>query len=336
VKVSDKRVFVALMALLISTSACFKKDIKVTLPAKTGSSVLQVKMGSTYENCYFINLEKASVVMQSNIGAWHLRFDATAAGSAVLMNSGNHSMRIIRSNTDNIKGSIKVPGLDTTWGYDSPTSLIDSAYLNNWLDANGKAKDEVYIVRIGDGVVPLHYYKIKMMSVNADNYVMQYDTINGITPKTILIPKQMDKNFVYFSFEDGGKVVEWEPAKTSWDICFMPYHEPFYFAKPFLYYPVTGCLANSYKTLCTGDTTTVTNFSTFTLQDAAKYQLLPYANGIGYNWKKPDNNFSFITHPEYIYLVKNQLGHLYKLHFLDFYFQGLEKGAPKFEWERLE
>jgi HmuY protein len=336
VNVSNTKAIVLMMTILVVLSGCFKKDITVVLPPKTGSSTMQVKMSSTYEKCYFINLDNASVVKESMIGEWDLRFDANANGKAVLMNAGNHSIRIIKTSSDNMKATLSIPSISETWGYDAPNQLTDSAYLNKWQDANGSSKNEVYIVRQGDGASKMKYFKIKMISADDNQYVMQYDTIDGINTKTISIPKSTTKNFSYFSFTKGGQVLDWEPAKKDWDICFMPYHQPFYLPTQFLYYPVVGCLANNFNTLSAGDTTKSFNFNTFTLADINQFTINSNVNNIGYNWKKPDNNFNFITYPDYLYLVKTQQGHLYKLHFLDFYYQGVEKGAPKFEFDRLQ
>jgi hypothetical protein len=336
VKVSNTKAIVLMMIYLVVMSGCFKKDISVVLPPKTGSSLMQVKMGSSYEKCYFISLDKVSVVKEAMIGDWDLRFDATENGKSVLMNSGNHSTRIIKANTKNMKAGFTIPPITETWGFDVPNNLIDSAYLNNWQDVNGVSKNDVYIVRQGDGLSPMKYYKIAIVSVDVNKYVIQYDTVDGINAKTIDIPKSLTNNFSYFSFKNGGKVVDWEPSKKDWDICFMPYHQPFYNMKPFLYYPVVGCLSNNYKTQCAGDTTKFTNFSTFSSADINLYTLDNNANTIGYNWKIPDDNFNYVTNSGYLYLIKTQQHHLYKLHFLDFYYQGVEKGAPKFEFERLQ
>jgi HmuY protein len=336
VNVSNTKAIVLMMTVLVAVSGCFKKDITITLPPKTGSSVMQIKMGSNYEKCYFINFDNASIVKEALIGDWDLRFDANANGKSVLMNAGNHSIRMIKTNSDNMKSALTIPSITQTWGYDVPNNLLDSAYVNNWQDANGFSKNEVYILRQGDATSAMKYYKIKMVSVDENKYVMQYDTVDGINTKTITILKSPSKNFSYFSFTNGGKVIDWEPAKTDWDLCFMPYHQPFYFVTPFLYYPVVGCLSNSYNTFSASDSTKSNNFNTFSVADINQYTLNNYANTIGYNWKKPDNNYNFITSSNYLYLLKTQKGHLYKLHFLDFYYQGVEKGAPKFEFERLQ
>jgi HmuY protein len=336
VNVSNTKAIVLLITILVVITGCFKKDIVVTLPAKTGSSVMQVKMGSTYENCYFINLSKASIVKQSKIGEWDLRFDANANGKTVLMNSGNRSIRIIKTNSNNMKAGLVIPSITETWGYDAPNNLLDSAYLRNWLNSNGTSKNEVYIIRQGEATSDMKYYKIQLISVDDNKYVMQYDTVDGIKAKTIEIPKSLTKNFSYFSFANNGQVTDWEPNKTDWDICFMPYHQPFYNITPFLYYPVVGCLSNNYITLCGSDSNKSANFNTFSLADINQYPLNNNANTIGYNWKKPDINFNYETNANFLYLIKTQQGFLYKLHFLDFYYQGLEKGAPKFEFERLQ
>jgi HmuY protein len=327
---------ICLMAVIISLTACFKKDIRISLPPKTGSSVMQVRMGTTYQNCFFVNLEKNSIVQQALITDWDLRFDATAKGSAVLINSGNQSTRIIAANTTIMDSGLNVPPLNITWGFDAPNQLVDSAFLNDWWLPNNTSNNQVYIIRQGESATTMKYYKIKMISVDANKYVMQYDTMTGKNPKTITLPKNTSKNFVYFSFVNGGRMIDWEPAKTNWDICFMPYHHPFYTETPFLYYPVTGVLANSFNTQTAGDTSINNSFASFTIDKIAQYTFNTNANTIGYNWKKPDANFNYITYSDYLYLIKNQNGAIFKLHFLDFYYQGIEKGAPRFEFERMQ
>jgi hypothetical protein len=332
----ENRYFIVLVSIALFLSSCFKKDVKISLPPKTGSSFVQARMGNNYDTTLYINLGTGNVVGSHLSTAWDLRFDASDDGFVVLMNSGNNNTRIIKSTSTDITSGITIPSIDSAWGFDAPSRWVDSAYMRNWRNADGSAKPEVYIVRQGGSLQNMKYYKLQMKSVNKDGYSILVDTIFGNKPKQIFVPKNRNKNFVYFSFKNGGEAKDIEPERTAWDIVLMPYNEPFYHITPFLYYPVTGVLTNSYNTYSAGDTMRSTNFSKFTLDSIGAYPLNHFHNTIGYSWKKPDANFNYITDPSLLYLVKTQQGALYKLHFLDFYYQGTEKGSPKMEWERLQ
>jgi hypothetical protein len=325
------------IAILVSNTACFKQDKPYSLPPKTGSTIMQVDMGEDYDKCFFINLEQAKVVKEVSIQQWHLRFDASANGTAILLNAGSGAMRAIESGYTDMSQAINPPDINTMWGFDVSNNLVDSAYLNTWIDnTTGKSKNQVYYIRRGETANTLQYWKMQVISATQTEYVIKWDTVNGNNPKQLTIPKNASYNFVYVSLNNQGSVLpEWEPKRTEWDIVFTKYHEPFYNNNPFLYYPVTGVITNNYNTLAAADTTKLFEFASFKLSNSSQYTLTKNNNIIGYNWKVPDANYKYIVNPKLIYLVQNQLGQLYKLHFLDFYTTAGTKGAPKFEYERL-
>ena len=61
-----------------------------------------------------------------------------------------------------------------------------------------------------------------------------------------------------------------------------------------------------------------------------------YADVIGYDWNFFDfGTSSFIINSDLIYVIKNQNGYYFKLHFVDFYNDSGLKGYPKFEFQQL-
>jgi HmuY protein len=336
--VNLNRIFIGLgviMAVIITSISCIKKDTPIVLPPKTGSTYLQINTGNKYDTTVYVSLENNTIVKKGLHNDWDLRFDASNNGFAVLMNGGKNT-RAFNTHNSNINSVIVAPPINsaTEWGYDAPSLLIDSAYLHNWQLPNGESKNEVYVLRQGASG-NLAIYKILIKSVNATNYLIALDTITGTNPNIITIPKNDAYNFSYLSFKNGGTIVLFEPPKKDWDIEFTRYIHPFYNATPFIAYTVTGCLANPYNTLSAGDTTQSFEFGKFNLDQINKLPLSKNANAIGYNWKQlPDVMQNYITQPQYLYLIKTQNNKLYKLHFLDYYLNG-EVGAPKFEFERL-
>ncbi len=330
------RLWGVFLMVVVGWSSCLKKDNALKLPPKTGSNILQVFMGpKPYDTTVFVSLEKNKVVKSIRTYDWDLRFDATETGLAILMNTGKN-MRALNTRKKSLNIVYDTVGHNANWGFDVCSNLKDSAFLNSW-HTQGSSNLDVYILRMGDeDFTKEKYYKLQIMSANASGFYISFDTLNGNNTHSLFIPKDASKNFSYCSINGSGKVLNIEPDKTTWDICFTRYSTPFYFTVPFLYYPVNGVLLNTYNTSAWGDTVNLTNFTSFSLEQAVQKPLIKNEDVIGYNWKNPNGpNFSFVTEPKFMYLIKTQREELYKLHFLDFYYQGVG-GAPLFEYERLK
>jgi hypothetical protein len=317
---------------IVVFTSCFKNDKIIKLPPQTGSKILTAPMGNKYDTTVYINLQKAEIVKKINNLSWDLRCDASANGYTILMNTGT-AVRMYETSFKNIAAVNDLSEEPEMWAYDAPNLLLDSAYLKDWHTGNGVSKNKVYVVRTGDGYfADIAYYKINILSANQVEYIIQYDTLNGNNPKVITVPKNPKKNFVYFSLHTGTSV-DGEPDKMDWDIVCTRYSEIFYL-NPTLVYPLNGVQINSYNTLGGGDTSRAYNFAAFSADSIDKIPLLKNENSIGYTWKKLVG-IGYITHPEYMYLVRTQRNEYFKMHFLDFYYQG-EKGFPKMEFERLK
>jgi hypothetical protein len=325
-----------IFAIVLAITSCVKEDSPLVLPPKTGSQIMQVFMGpKPYDTTVFVSLSNASVVRKFRSYDWDLRFDASENGLSILMNTGKN-MRSYNTGKTAMHIVTDTIGQPAVWSFDVPNNLKDSAFLNSW-HTNGLSKNEVYVLRAGDeDFTSEKFYKLQIVSADNSGYYIKWDTLKSVNTKTLFIPKNSSKNFVYCSFKDGGKVVDVEPNKTDWDISVTRYSVPFYGVTPFLFYPVNGVILNSFNTLASTDTMAPVNFATFTKEAAAQRTLIKNEDVIGYNWKTPTGpNFTFETKDKYIYTIKTQKNELYKLHFLDFYYQGIG-GAPKFEFERLQ
>jgi hypothetical protein len=77
-------------------------------------------------------------------------------------------------------------------------------------------------------------------------------------------------------------------------------------------------------------------FDTIDLDIATSFMYSDAVDILGYDWK--EFNFDLGTYTiesDRIYLLRNSEGIFWKLHFIDFYTQNGEKGAPMFELQEL-
>ncbi|HEX2900812.1 MAG TPA: HmuY family protein, partial [Bacteroidia bacterium] len=131
----------------------------------------------------------------------------------------------------------------------------------------------------------------------------------------------------FVSFERG--VVAIEPPKADWDLCFSQYLEVLPEA-----YLVTGVLLNRHQTAAVMDSTLP--FSAIDIGIASDMQLSNSLNVIGYAWKFYHfNSATYQVLPQMTYIIRDSEGHLYKLHFVDFYDAQGVKGSPAWEYQRL-
>jgi hypothetical protein len=226
---------------------------------------------------------------------------------------------------------------DTTgcvWRYDNASWDVDSTAIGNWQNALG---NPVYVIDrslCSPGTPADRYWKIKINYVTANCYSLSYARIADSIFKTITIDKTSNHTYSYFTFNNNGKQLEVEPEKDKWDIVFTRYRYIFYdFAVPLPYY-VNGVLLNTNLTFAAVDS--VTPYEKIDYNFAKTKTLSAKRDAIGYKWK----DFDFVTQqyfvkPYYVYIIKDQDGYYYKLHFIDFYSASGTKGEPKFEYQRL-
>jgi HmuY protein len=319
--------------LMFLLGACIKQDKPIPLPPKTGSTITTAAMGVKYDSAVFYNLDLGKVVGSAAQIKWDIAFDCRANGSTMLMNAFKFT-RAAGTGSININLCNTIPTVVGEWGYDAPSSLLDSAYLSNWNNLSLDKQKQVHILRQGTSTNKA-YYKIQINSITETQISFAYDTLTGTSAKNIVIGKDSSVNFVYFNFKTG-KVVPFEPSKRTWDFVFTRYTHPFYEIVPFTPYVVTGVFTNPFNTTSFGDTTEQKTYASIDVTVASQTNLNSKSDNIGYNWKTlPEVTAAYIVHPNRWYLVRTQNNNLHKLHFLDFYKEGLT-GFPKLEHDRLQ
>lgn len=314
----------ALSVLLLS---CEKKELPAPAFDRGDLITNQVDMGSTYKNQIWFSLGENRIISTNFRTDWDLAFEASATGNHIMLN-GSKGMRAYKTNHTDLAQVTDTAGVEAYSKIDSPSGKPDSTALNGWENPN-----TVYIVNRGYNEAGLHqgYYKMKVISATTSSFTFEYGDMFGSQISQGTVNKHPDYNFVMFSFTTGHEAYI-EPKKTDYDICFTYYTH--FFTNPFQYYQVAGVLQNQYQTRVLQ----IRNkpFMDIVIGDTLGRHFSSERNTIGYEWKEFSLNTNIYTvHPSYCYIIQDNKGYYYKLHFIDFYTTAGIKGAPKFEFKKL-
>lgn len=319
-----------------SLSSCFKE--KPLQPKKDGQhdKRIVIPMTPTYKNMYFFSLQSGTVIKESNPELYDLMFDNISGKFSIWLN-GSKLMMIKRSGkTDfekiNYNDTLSTEG----WLLDKPNYDIDSNAIGKWWSYNSgsiASNKEVYLINLGKDLLGNHlgYRKIQIESFAGNAFNIKYAFPDGSDEHTFSITQNNFTCYRYFSFQNGGQIIEIEPAKETWDIVFTRYSYIFY-DPYYLPYLVVGGLSNPDRIESYVDSTV--NYTDIKLTDLNNNYFLPNRDVIGYDWKKYDFT-EYKTSPYRIYFIKTTDHQFYKLHFLDFYNEKFERGYPTFEYEEL-
>lgn len=315
-------------------SSCFKEDTAIVLPPPGNANVMTIPMGETYDHQVYFDLQTADT-SGSNYFDWDLAFQSNANDFHIYINGGSQALV---ANMGAVSFTSVTDTAGCLWSVDPASWNSDSTAIGNWCDALPAAAshNEIFILdRGGRYADSERFYKIIFQSVSSTQYVFKYQTLFGLAGEhTATMVKDSSRNFNYFTFNNGGTTIEPEPDKAQWDLQFTHYRYIYYQFTPPFPYAVSGVLINPTDTWVAKDS--VTSFEKI---DYAKALTYTYSNArdiIGFSWKA----YSFTTQsysckPYIIYIIKDQHGFYWKLHFIDFYNNAGIKGYPKFEWQRL-
>jgi len=312
--------FISLMfVLFIAFTSCKKDEIAIEKHDSGNAIVSQLAMGEDYNNQIYYDLGTNSMVRSNPKTAWDLGFESGVNGWHIVLNSAR-GMAVHRSNLSFDQLTTDV-GLD--WHWDVQSGDLDSTAFGDWQNDN-----LLYVIDLGyssDGS-HLGFKKMQMTDLTGTNYVIQVGDLSNSSGVEVVINKDPETSFTYYSFDNG--VVDIAPSKEEWDLLFTQYTHLFY--NPDEVYVVSGVLLNRYQTeatLIVGKT-----FEDVNYDDAIQANFSNLINEIGYSWKWYDySNSVYLVDPSMVYVVRTSEGLFYKIHFIDFYNETGLKGYPKFE-----
>ena len=177
------------------------------------------------------------------------------------------------------------------------------------------------------------------LSLEGDEYTFKYAKMDGSVETTFTVTKDPSVSFMCFSFDDGGKQLNFEPPKYDWDLLFTQYTTLLYTKEGDPYpYIVTGVLINRLDVEVARDT--LMNFQNIDINSVNQVDLTTTQDEIGYDWKDVvgdvgSGNVSYVITEGLNYVIRDQEGFYYKLRFINFYSNSGDKGYPTFEYQRL-
>lgn len=319
-----------LAAIIVISSvffaSCEKKEIPVEPRLPGDVTINQVNMGSTYGDQIYYRLNDNSVVSINDRSIWDLSFESSDEGWHVLINSSK-AMKLSFFEGADFQDELTLANV--TWIYDASTGNLDSTAIGDWRGTNG-----VYVIDRGYSTTGslYGYKKFTVNDVNEQFFTIQFSDMNGENNQIMEVQKNKNLNFTQFSFENG--VAQVEPDKNEWDFLFTQYTYVFYEVDEIIPYQVTGVLLNpnNVKALLV-DTV---SFEDIDLEFASSVTLKDQWDAIGYNWKNYNlDEGYYVVYYDQNYIIRDIEGIYYKLHFTDFYTESGEKGAPKFEFQKL-
>jgi hypothetical protein len=322
-----------ILALIPLLSSCFKEDIPIK---PHGGEVLSVTE-SIYTHQSYFDLALKSVVSINPVEAWDLCFESLPSGWHIRINSGRY-LGIYASGTTDFNGLISIPA-SADWRYDKSDGDTDSTAVGKWIsDDFSTPSNEVYVLGINDGVKYEPYKKIVFLSLVSDVYSFRFADMDGSNPGIFNITKDPSTNFVYFSFSDGGEVVNIEPNKNEWDFVFTQYTTTLYTSEgiPTPYF-VRGALSNPNGVEVALDS--LIGYTNVTSADIGAMSFSSKADAIGYDWKAvkvQDVSASYTIRANYTYIIKSVTGDYYKFRFMGFYNDAGSPGYPRFELSLLQ
>jgi hypothetical protein len=320
---------IKLLGLLFILLGCEKEELPISPHEKGTLTTVAIELKSDYRYQVFYKLSTNTEVSRNIKTIWDLAFEASDIGYHIKLNSSK-AMQLYPTGKSDFSELLKQP--TDGWLWDKPQGSMDSTAFGEWNDQ----PNEIYVLDLGYDITGKHqgYKKISIVSLVSDVYSIKYANLDGTIENTFSISKDADYNFAFFSFNNGGEVVEVEPLKTEWDLQFSQYTHIFYDDPEPSFYLVTGVLHNTYLTSAILDT--IIGFNDFDFTDAQNENYNTDCNIIGYTWKKYNYELgSYSIYTENNYVLKSQNEEHYKIHFIDFYSNTGEKGTPTFEFQKL-
>jgi heme-binding HmuY-like protein len=319
--------YISVISFSVLLMCSCKKD-ELPVPAHDPGNVITaaVDMEANYKWQFYYDLKTNTVVGQNIKTVWDLGFETSPDGFRVILNTSK-AMFAKNAGSSGFSLITDTIGFAATKKWDEASGNPDSTAIGDWRTTNN-----TYIIDRGFNETGVHqgFRKIQFQSVDAEKYMVRFANMNGTGETVLQINKDSIYNFTFLSFTTNNVLIV-EPPKASWDLVFTQYTHIFYDGEvtPYL---VTGCLLNRYNTKTKMDSTT--SFITIGFSDIENYTLSESINTIGYTWKEFTGGI-YVTLSQMNYIIKDNEGFYYKLHFIDFYNTSGVKGNPKWEYQQL-
>lgn len=314
------------LLLTLFFAACEKEELPIEKKDRGDVITAEVFIEDDYRYQIWYDLENNVEVKKSLKTDWDLAFSCSDSSSDIYINGGI-SMQAANTGSKDLSANYDPNSLN--FKGENVNGYFDSLALKNWQSGNVFVIDKGY----STDFTSRGQVKVQFISLEKGVYTFKYKGEDGIE-KEVQLTKDAKYNRIGFSF-DTETVVEFEPAKDSYDFCFTQYSQIF-FEPDYLPYTVTGVLINNSAVSAYAEKELA--FSEITAESIKESAFTSTRDIIGYDWKTIDIN---LANPIYEidlsqnFIIKTRNGFLFKLHFIDFYNSQGAKGNFVFEYQRL-
>ena len=146
------------------------------------------------------------------------------------------------------------------------------------------------------------------------------------------LQKKPDYNFTFFSLATQN-VVNVEPQKNLWDLCFTVFTNEIQGSGSYGY---SDFVLNNLKAGVKGYRVAVTsavNFGNFAMTNVVESNFIDDQRVIGAEWR---DVFTGSAYTDRFYVIKDADGNYYKVRMLEFLNEGGVRGYPKFEYKLIQ
>lgn len=185
--------------------------------------------------------------------------------------------------------------------------------------------------------------KIRILRASDNNYRLQYADLDQTNYQEVIIEKQPDYNFVFFSFTTQAQVMV-EPQKQAWDLNFTTFTNTFAFGTSEIPYFYSDFILHNSRGGATAYSVSTDNYNyeAFSLSDVDYTLFATDQTTIGATWRSTSVTgpngvpvSEFVVFTNLFYVIKDAQGNIYKLRMTQGVLENGERGHPKFVYQLL-
>ncbi|NOZ46880.1 MAG: hypothetical protein GXO79_08865 [Chlorobi bacterium] len=339
-----KRFFILIISSLFLYSCFVDNDEIMTLPPRQpGDPQIFLLENSVYSYQSYFNLETNEVTASNEKTSWDLAFECSDTANHILINPATKA-RLIKLNKTFEEVTSLTGIAPESWAWDNSDGELSKTAVGNWLDFSKvppKAIENTFVLDKGydESGNRLGYKKFELIGFENNSYKIRFADLNGNNEYTANIPKENNVNFIAFSFNNGGEILNLEPDNNNWQILFSQYtgKTPDDYGHMVDYF-VQGVLLNRDGIQAVVDT--IHSFAEIDYELAQTFNYSSKMDTIGHMWKTVSINMetyesTYICDTNRIQIIKTPNNIYYKLRFLDYYNRDGQKGYPSFEYQKL-
>jgi len=328
-----------IVTVLLVLSSCFKED--EPMPPFTEKTTT-IEMTEYYQYQVYFDLGTDSILASIDKNIWDLEFECADSSWHILLNT---SAFMLAGNTGLKDFDLVNDTTGIDWRFDKSDGNPDSTAIGTWLEIN--ENDTIYpnhVYIIDRGLTHLGIFrglkKIVFTEVNDAGYAFKYANLDGSELTEFFVARDFERNYIQFSFDNGGQRMELQPLASDWDLLFTMYTTLLYTNEGNAYpYVLTGVQSNYNVVGVALDS--IAGYDNIDLNYAKTLEFSTNKDAVGYEWKYLDGDpstggsFSYQVHDNWTYIIKNRNSVYFKLKFVLFYNDVGEKGFPTFTYKVL-